>query len=111
MNRLWFAALALCVAGCTPVNEKSEISVLSAGAVEPGLAKAAEQFRRDTGHPVKIQYGTAPQLAKRLADGEKADILIAPPGVIDAQVKAGKVSAQGGAPVGRVGVGVVVRSG
>jgi molybdate transport system substrate-binding protein len=86
------------------------IKVLSAGAVEPGLVKLAEQYRRDTGHEVKIQFGTAPQLAKRLDSGESADILIAPPAVLDEQIKAGKVDAASGTPVGRVGVGVTVRS-
>jgi len=111
MNRLSFAALALCIAGCTSVRENAPISVLSAGAVEPGLAKAAEQFQRDTGNTVKIQFGTAPQLAKRLADGEKADVLIIPPGALDEEIKAGNVSAQTRTPLGRVGVGVVVRTG
>ncbi len=92
------------------VAEAAEIKVLSAGAVEPGLVKVAEQFRREAGHEVKIQFGTAPQLVKRLAEGEKADLLIAPPAVVDEQVKNGKVAAEGRALVGRVGVGVAVRS-
>ena len=88
----------------------AEIKVLSAGAVEPGLVKLAEQFRRDTGNRVKIQFGTAPQLAKRLADGESADVLVAPPSVVDAQIKTGKIAADSRVIVGRVGVGVAVRT-
>ena len=89
----------------------AEIKILSAGAIEPGLAKLTEQFRRDTGHRVKIQFGTAPQLARRLADGESADVLIAPPSVLEAQVKTGKIVADSRVVVGRVGVGVTVRAG
>jgi molybdate transport system substrate-binding protein len=110
MKRLLVVTLAACLAACASMSEKGQIKVLSAGAVEPGLAKAAEQFKRDAGYAVNVQYGTAPQLAKRLADGEKADVLIAPPGVIEQQAKEGRVSAQGIA-LGRVGVGVVVRAG
>ncbi|MEO7403317.1 MAG: substrate-binding domain-containing protein [Burkholderiales bacterium] len=88
----------------------ADIKVMSAGAVEPGLEKLAEAFHKTSGHKVIIKYGTAPQLAKRLAEGEAADILIAPPRVLDDQVKAGKVEADGRVAVGRVGVGVTVRS-
>jgi molybdate transport system substrate-binding protein len=89
----------------------ADIKILSAGAVEPGLVKIAEQFQRSTGNKVRIQFATAPQLTKRLADGEAADIVIAPPTVIDLQVRNGKVVAESRLMVGRVGVGVTVRSG
>jgi molybdate transport system substrate-binding protein len=84
--------------------------VLSAGAVEPGLRRAAEQFKRASGNEIKMQFNTAPQLAKRMAEGEVADILIAPPAVLDEQAKNGKISMQGRLTLGRVGAGVVVRS-
>ncbi|MCC6776887.1 MAG: substrate-binding domain-containing protein [Hyphomicrobiales bacterium] len=89
----------------------AEVKIFSAGAVEPGLVRAAEQFKRASGHEVKIQFNTAPQLARKLAAGEVADVLIAPPAVLDEQVKAGKVAGDGRVMLGRVGAGVVVRVG
>jgi molybdate transport system substrate-binding protein len=89
----------------------AEIKVLSAGAVEPGLIKLADEFKREHGADLKIQVGTAPQLTRRLAGGEVADVLIAPPGVLEEQVKNGKVTPDGRIVVGRVGAGVIVRSG
>jgi molybdate transport system substrate-binding protein len=89
----------------------AEIKIFSAGAVEPGLVRAAEQFKRASGHEVKIQFNTAPQLARKLAAGEAADILIAPPAVLDEQAKSGKISTEGRIMLGRVGAGVVVRVG
>ena len=88
----------------------ADVKVLSAGAVEPGLQRAAEQFKRASGNEIKMQFNTAPQLAKRMAGGEVADILIAPPAVLDEQAKNGKISMQGRLTLGRVGAGVVVRS-
>jgi len=44
----------------------AEIKVLSAGAVEPGLHAFAVLAKRETGHDLKIQFNTAPQIAKRL---------------------------------------------
>jgi molybdate transport system substrate-binding protein len=88
----------------------AELKILSAGAVEPGLKHAAEAFKRANGTEVKIQFNTAPQIAKKLADGETADLVIAPPGVLDEQAKAGKVAPEGRLVLGRVGAGVFVRA-
>ena len=88
----------------------ADIKVLSAGAVKSGLLRAADDFKRATGNTVTVQFNTAPQLAKKLADGEAADILIAPPALLDAQAKAARISAQGRIMLGRVGAGVVVRA-
>jgi molybdate transport system substrate-binding protein len=88
----------------------AEIKVLSAGAVEPGLHAFAQIVKRETGHDLKIQFNTAPQIAKRLAAGEVYDILISPPAAIEQAVKDGKVVADSRVPVGRVGGGIIVRT-
>ncbi len=93
------------------VSIAADIKVLSAGAVEPGLHAFAGQVKRDTGHDLKIQFNTAPQIAKRLAAGEVYDILISPPAAIEQAIKDGKVVAETRVPVGRVGAGIIVRSG
>jgi molybdate transport system substrate-binding protein len=87
----------------------ADIRVLSAGAVEAGVVKLAEQFRRDTKNRVRIQFATAPQLERRLASGgESPDVLVAPPGVMSDQLRRGKIESEGLVPIGRVGVGVAV---
>ena len=72
----------------------ADVKVLSAGAVEPGLLRAAEQFEHASGNKIKVQFNTAPQLTKRMAEGEVADILIAPPALLDEQAKTGRISTQ-----------------
>jgi len=89
----------------------AEIKVLSAGAVEPGLHAFAELAKRETGHELKIQFNTGPQIAKRLAAGEIYDILIAPPAVIAQAITENKVIPDTRVPVGRVGAGIVMRAG
>jgi molybdate transport system substrate-binding protein len=88
----------------------AEIKVLSAGAIEPGLKATAAAFQKSTGHEVKITFNTAPQIRKRIGDGELQDVVIAPPAVIEEFSKAGKLG-QDRANVGRVGMGVAVRPG
>ena len=77
-----------------------EISVLSAGAVEPGILRIIDTFRRETGHEVKTTFATAPAISKRAGTGETVHIVIAPPAVLDEWVKAGKATQAGRVTVG-----------
>lgn len=88
-----------------------QITVLSAGAVKPALVKVVAAFRRETGLDVKIDFATAPEIRKRLGDGEKVDVVIAPPDVLDDLVNTHKAGAAERVTVGRIGIGVMVRSG
>ena len=87
-----------------------EIKVLSAGAIEPGMRPAVAAFEKESGHQIKMMFNTAPQLRKRIADGEAWDVVLAPPTAIEEFARAGKADA-GGVNVGRVGLGVAVRPG
>jgi len=107
MMRVLTAALA---GGFALAGFAAEITVLSGGAVEPGLNTAAAAFQKETGHSVKITYNTTPQIRKRVADGDKFDVIVAPPAAVKEFAAAGKVE-EGGVNVGRVGLGVVVRPG
>jgi molybdate transport system substrate-binding protein len=109
MSRFYLVAFAAVLLSGAPARAV-EIKVFSAGAIEPGLMRAIEAFKHATGDTVKVEFNTAPQLASRLAKGDVADVLIAPPAALDQQVKDGKVLAEGRVTVGRVGAGVVTRA-
>lgn len=109
MKRMLAACLAL-PALCAS-SLAAEIRVLSAGAVESALHVLAPSIKRDTGHDLKFQFNTTPQIAQRLAAGEAYDIVIAPPDALAKAAADGKVAAETRVPIGRVGAGVVVRSG
>jgi len=103
-------ALAIAMFASAPAAAV-ELTVLSAGAVEPGLHAFAEVAKRETGHSLSIRFNTGPQIAKRLADGEAFDILISPPPALAQAQKDGQIVADTKTPVGRVGAGVVVKAG
>ena len=88
--------------------QAAEISVLSGGAIEPGLKAAAAAFQKQSPHSVKITFNTTPQIIKRVSAGETFDVVIAPPGAMKEFATANKVES-GGVNVGRVGMGVLVR--
>jgi molybdate transport system substrate-binding protein len=107
MKRCWlFFVLAIGSLGVSA----AEITVLSGGALEPGVKTAVAAFEKETGHTVKITFNTTPAMRKRVGAGESFDVVIAPPAAIEEFAKAGKVE-QGGVNVGRVGAGVAIRPG
>ena len=108
MNK-FFAVVAGWIIGCS-IAAAAEITVLSGGAIEPGLNEAAAAFQKQTGHTVKITYNTTPQGVKRISGGDVFDVVIYPPQAVEQFAKAGKVEG-GGVNVGRVGLGAVVRPG
>jgi len=108
---MYFSAPAVVAAALfSTAAMAADINVLSGGAIEPGLRNAAAAFEKQSGHTLKITFNTAPQIQKRIESGDKFDVIIAPPAIVDGFVKAGLVNA-GGPSVGRVGLGVAVREG
>lgn len=105
MSVIVIAALMLAT-----VAQASEITVMSGGAVEPGLKAAASAFEKQTNHKVRITFNTTPQMRKRVAAGDTFDVVIAPPAAVKDFAKVGKVE-DGGVDIGRVGSGVAVRPG
>jgi molybdate transport system substrate-binding protein len=60
---------------------------------------------------VKVRFATAPMIVKQMGEGAKADVVLAPPAVLDELAKSGKIDATTRTAVGKVGVGVASRNG
>lgn len=88
-----------------------QISTLATAAVEAPLHAVAAEFRQRTGRDVAVQVDTSPNIARRLANGETADVLIALAGTVDEVVAGGKAIADGRVALGKVGIGVAVSRG
>ncbi len=88
----------------------AKIQILSAGAVKPGLVPALAAFQRETGNDIAIEFATAPAIRQRLSGSQALDIVIAPPDVLDDLGQTGAAAADR-VTLGRIGVGVMVRSG
>ena len=108
MRTFW--ALAVLLLGVSGTTMAGEITVLSGGAIEPGLHAAVSAFEKETGHHVKVTFNTTPQMVKRVSAGDKFDLVIAPPAAIEGFAKDGKIESER-VNVGRVGLGVAVRPG
>ena len=88
----------------------AELKVLSAGAVKRGVAQIAKAFERGSENTVKVEFTTGPEIRKRVAAGESADVIVAPPAVLDEIAKQGKLIAESRGFVGRSRMGVVVHA-
>ena len=88
-----------------------DTTVLSAGAVEPGLIAALRIYEEDADKKVAVTFNTAPQIRERVEKkGERYDVVIVPPAVMDAFAEAGRVEAER-VTLGRVGQGIAIRPG
>ena len=110
LKRVLVLALSA-LAGVISQARAAEITVMSGAAVEAGLVVAAEAFRKQAGNHVRIVFATTPEIRRRIGAGETPDVVIAPPAALDDLVKSGKIDGTARVPVGRVGVGVVIRAG
>jgi molybdate transport system substrate-binding protein len=89
----------------------AEIRVLCAGAARSSVVPLVDSFARESGHEVKLEFGTAGQIQAKLKEGARPDVLIVTSTVIAELEKAGTVAAGSAANLGRTGVGVAVREG
>jgi len=108
MRRALVAALVL-AATALPVSAV-ELRVLSAGAVEPGMRPALAAFERASGHTVAISFAAAPALRAALRATPIADVIVVPQAALDELAASGADVAGARAPIGKVGVGVAIRS-
>jgi molybdate transport system substrate-binding protein len=115
MSKRGFFGVYLLAAGAGLLSSApgfaAEIRIFSGGAVEPGLVAAVAAFHQQTGNDAKITFATAPAIQQRIGAGEAADVVIAPPAVIAELAKSGRLDGQNRVAIGRVGIGIVVRSG
>lgn len=96
--------------GVTTVSA-AELVTLATMAVTGALDPLVAEYQKESGHTVKVTYDTGPNLARRVAGGEAADVLIAPAAVVEQAIRDGRAVAASRVTIGQVGVGLAVRSG
>ncbi len=95
------ARRALALLAAPALAQEAPVTLLSGGALEPPLHAA---LRRWPGPPPAVTFNTAPAIARRLAAGERPDLLLAPVALFHGLVATP-------VPLGGVAVGVALRDG
>ena len=107
--------IALCVcsllAGATVTTRAAEITFLCASALRPAMDEIVAEFRRTSGHNVKISFATIGVNADRIRKGDAADLAIVSPSQWDELRSEGKLDAGTRALIAKIGIGVFIKRG
>lgn len=89
----------------------AEIRVIGSPGFREAYTELVPAFEKATGHRVVTIWGGVNDVAKRIAGGETADIVILPVAQIDDLIKQGKLVAGSRVNVAKSGVGVAIGAG
>jgi molybdate transport system substrate-binding protein len=89
----------------------AELKLLSANAVRAAISELIPEFERRTGHKVVVRFELNPVIKKQIEQGEAFDVVLVNPEFVDELSKLGKVRASSNAGMGRIPMGVAIRSG
>ena len=105
------AVVALILASSfTTFAGAGETKVLADGPLAVPLRNIAAEFTRDSGHAIAFVFGPSPEIEKRIAGGETADLVVIQPNFIAELAKHGKVASGTHPIIAQVGVGIAVRA-
>jgi molybdate transport system substrate-binding protein len=105
------AAGALAAAMLAGIAGAAEIKVIGSPGTRAPYTLLVPNFEKATGHKVTTVWGGVNETAKRVADGEVADVVMLPAAQIDELIKLGKIVPDSRVNVATSGVGVAIRSG
>jgi molybdate transport system substrate-binding protein len=105
------AAVGLFILTQGAIADAAEIKVYATIGMGSVLKELQPKFEQASGHKLDITWGLAGALAKRVADGETPDALVAIKGGVDGLVTSGRIAAPSAAILAGSGIGVSVRGG
>jgi molybdate transport system substrate-binding protein len=96
---------------CASAAGGAELKVLSTQATKEAYEELIGQFEKASGHKVATTFTGTLAVNKRLADGERCDVLIMSADSIDEHLKGGKLAAGSRIDLAKSGVGIAVKAG
>jgi molybdate transport system substrate-binding protein len=89
----------------------ADLKILTTGAFKPVVSALVPDFEQRTGHKVEVVNDTAGAVAKRVAGGERFDVLVLTPVALQPLATSGTVRADSVTQLARVAIGVAVKAG
>ena len=90
--------------------QAAEIKVLSGNGSRAAVRELCTQFEKATGHKIDLSFGVNPEVKSKIEAGERFDVVVGNPPIIDALIKDGTVVGPR-VDFGHAGLGVAVKSG
>ena len=108
-TRLMIAAAASLL--LSAAAHAAEIKVLASAAIKDAYLELLPQFEKATGNKVTVEWSGTPDIQKRIAAGEAADVVILGNSGTEELIRQGKLVPGSRANFAKSGVGVAVREG
>lgn len=93
------------------MTHAAEIKLLASVALKDAYFELIPQFEKATGHKVSMAWSSTPDVQKRIAAGEAADLIILGDSGTEELIKQGKLVASSRVNFAKSGIGVAVRAG
>ena len=93
------------------VASAADINVISTQATQEAYQELVAQFEKASGHKVTTFFSGTLNVQKKLADGERYDVIIMAGPAIDEQIKLGRAVAGSRVDLAQSGTGLAVRKG
>jgi hypothetical protein len=93
------------------LSQAAEIKLLASSAVKDACLELIPQFEKASGHKVSTAWSSTPDVQKRIAAGEAADVIILGDSGTEELIKQGKLAPGSRANFAKSGIGVAVRAG
>jgi molybdate transport system substrate-binding protein len=111
MRRPSFALLAAVLLTAPVAASAEEIVVLSSVGIKAVVEDLAPSFEKTTTNDVAATFGLASALKTRIEGGERFDVAILTPALLDELIAKGLVAADSRTVVARVGLGLMIKAG
>jgi molybdate transport system substrate-binding protein len=89
----------------------AELTVLTSVAMKGVLEQLAPELRQETGCELSMSFGPGGVVLRRVRAGDRSDVVIAPPEVVEVLIGEGRIVAGSQRLIARSVIGVAVRSG
>lgn len=109
--KILFATVTMLATAMLAPAMAAGITVIGSPGFREAYTELLPGFEKTTGNKVTTNWGGVTEVAKRVADGETADIVILPIAQIDDLIARGKLVKASRVVVAKSGVGVAVRKG
>jgi molybdate transport system substrate-binding protein len=108
---VWAKLGAVSAVMLSGIANAAEIKVIGSPGTRAPYTMLVPSFEKATGHKVTTTWGGVNAVAKRVADGEVADVVMLPAAQIDDLIRQGKLIPETRVNVASSGIGVAIRAG
>jgi len=105
------AAVLFLIGAVIDAAQAPPLTVLCSNGLRAVLTATSSQFEKTSGNQLAISYSVSSELKKRIEIGERFDVAIVTPQVIDASIAAGTIDPRTRTPIARSGYAIAVRRG